>query len=199
MEKKGDAIPSGARTASKWSGMSKRPGIDLWLARTEIGREPIHRQWDALHRLMLETTGRKKELAHSHWDEFDLDEAVWMMPAGRSKNLRVRKIPLTSAALNVLRSLKRDARPADPRVFTALGQCLYEPPAFQQSMSRLGFAYRNVADLRKEAVRRMEKRLMKMSKADVDAFNGSSLTRRALEDALALPPRPDGPGADSAR
>ena len=184
MDKKDDAARSETRVESNWPGMAKRPALDRWLALTEMGREPIKKHTDALHRLILETTGRKKELANSQWDEFDFVEAVWTMPASRSKNGRVRKIPLSSASLKILRSLKVDANPADPRVFAPLGKWLYEEPAFHQSMSRLGFTYRNVAELRKEAVRRMENRLVKMSKADVDAFNGGTLTRRALVEAM---------------
>ena len=197
MDKKEDATRPVTRVASQWSGMSKRPGIDLWLARTQIERAPIQKQCDALHRLILETAVRKNELANSEWSEFDLVEAVWTMPASRSKNGVVRKIPLTSAARKILRSLKGDGNPTDSRVFAALGKHLYEAPAFHQSMSRLGFAYRSVAELRQEAVRRMKKRLVKISKADVDAFGEQRfLNLTGIDGGGAA--AADGPGAHSA-
>ncbi len=52
---------------------------------------------------------RPGELRGATWTEFDLDAAVWTIPAGRAKMRRAHKIPLSRQALAVLQELKEIA------------------------------------------------------------------------------------------
>ena len=49
---------------------------------------------------------RRGELRHAEWREFDLDNAVWTIPAARTKMRREHRVPLPSEAVAILRDLK---------------------------------------------------------------------------------------------
>ncbi len=55
----------------------------------------------------LLTGKRRGELAGLTWNELDLEEGFWTLPASRSKNVREHKMPLPSLAVRVLKSLPR--------------------------------------------------------------------------------------------
>ncbi len=55
--------------------------------------------------LLILTATRTSEVLKAQWSEFDLDNALWSIPAERMKAKRDHRIPLTSEALSVLGSL----------------------------------------------------------------------------------------------
>jgi integrase len=57
-------------------------------------------------RLMALTFVRTKELIEAPWSEFDLDNAVWMIPAERMKADAEHVVPLSAQALAILRELQ---------------------------------------------------------------------------------------------
>ncbi len=59
----------------------------------------------ALH-LLLITMVRKSELIEARWDEFDLDAALWNIPAERMKKDRPHRVFLSRQALELLRELR---------------------------------------------------------------------------------------------
>jgi integrase len=59
-------------------------------------------------RLLALTLQRRNEVAHAKWEEFDLEAGVWVLPAARAKNNREHRIPLSAAALTLLRARKQD-------------------------------------------------------------------------------------------
>jgi len=70
----------------------------------------------ALEFLIL-TAARSGEVRGATWDEIDLDNAVWTIPAARMKGGHEHRVPLTDDALDLLRSLPRMA--GSPYVFFA--------------------------------------------------------------------------------
>lgn len=58
-------------------------------------------------KLLLVLAVRKMELMGARWEEFDLDAAVWYLPAERTKTSVAVDIPLPSPAVEWLRDLKR--------------------------------------------------------------------------------------------
>jgi integrase len=56
-------------------------------------------------RLLLMTAVRPGELRAARWSEFDLDRAVWSIPADRMKMRRPHVVPLPEQAVTVLRDL----------------------------------------------------------------------------------------------
>lgn len=49
---------------------------------------------------------RPGELRHAYWSEFDLDEGMWRIPAGRMKMRREHLVPLSRQAVAILRKLE---------------------------------------------------------------------------------------------
>lgn len=58
-------------------------------------------------KLLLLLAVRKQELTAARWKEFDLDQAIWRLPAERTKNEMAVDIPLSDSALACLRELRR--------------------------------------------------------------------------------------------
>ena len=56
--------------------------------------------------LIILTAARTSEAIESRWSEFDLEAAVWTVPASRMKAAREHRVPLSRPALKVLRDLK---------------------------------------------------------------------------------------------
>lgn len=61
------------------------------------------------------TASRTAEVTEATWDEIDLVNAVWAIPEGRTKQGREHRVPLSDRALEILRSLPREAD--NPHVF----------------------------------------------------------------------------------
>jgi integrase len=57
-------------------------------------------------RLMAYVFVRPGELRHADWKEFELDAAIWSIPAGRMKMRRPHRVPLARQPLAVLRELQ---------------------------------------------------------------------------------------------
>lgn len=53
------------------------------------------------------TAVRTNEALQAEWSEFDLDTAIWTIPAARMKAARQHRVPLSSAAIQLLRSQPR--------------------------------------------------------------------------------------------
>ncbi|HHA2320342.1 TPA: tyrosine-type recombinase/integrase [Enterobacter ludwigii] len=57
-------------------------------------------------RLLILTGVRTGELRGAFWSEFDLDKAVWEIPAERMKMKRLHLVPLSTQALEIVQQLK---------------------------------------------------------------------------------------------
>jgi integrase len=57
-------------------------------------------------RLLWFTLARPTEVLEARWDEFDLDSAIWTIPAGRMKMRRSHTFPLPAQAIELLRVLQ---------------------------------------------------------------------------------------------
>ena len=72
------------------------------------------RERDALAAVALElcilTATRSGELLGMRWDEIDLQNAVWNLPAGRMKAGRPHRVPLSTRAVAILRKLEKSKR-----------------------------------------------------------------------------------------
>jgi integrase len=57
--------------------------------------------------MLLLTMVRKGELVRSRWQEFDLDAAIWDVPAERMKMRRPHRVYLSTQAVSILRDIKK--------------------------------------------------------------------------------------------
>src|SRR5262245_4548984 len=64
------------------------------------------------------TAARSGEVLGARWDEFDLDRAIWTIPAIRMKAGREHRVPMSKRALKIVKAL-HEARESD---FVFLGQ-----------------------------------------------------------------------------
>jgi integrase len=60
-----------------------------------------------LVRLLMLTGARRDEVAGMEWAELDLDARAWTLPAARTKNKREHVVPLSDAALEIIKGLPR--------------------------------------------------------------------------------------------
>jgi integrase len=68
-------------------------------------------------RLILLTGARRGEAMNARWDQLDLENAIWTKPAATTKQRRLHRVPLSHAAVELLRRI-RAGLPADcPWVF----------------------------------------------------------------------------------
>ncbi len=67
----------------------------------------VHPATKAALQLMAILTPRPGELRVAEWPEFDLDNAVWTIPAAHTKMRREHRIPLPPQAVAILRDLHR--------------------------------------------------------------------------------------------
>jgi integrase len=72
--------------------------------------------------LLLLTMARKGELVRSRWSEFDLDAAIWDVPAERMKMRRPHRVYLSTQAVSILRDVLKytGTRGPDDYVFPSI-------------------------------------------------------------------------------
>jgi integrase len=83
-------------------------------------------------RLLMLTGQRRDEVGALSWTELDLESALWTLPASRSKNRREHTIPLSLAAIEILRTLPRFER--SPFIFSS---GMNPPSGFGKAKERL--------------------------------------------------------------
>jgi integrase len=74
----------------------------VWLAAEKIGWP-----FGQVIKLLILTGARRDEIAGLRWSELDFAARLWRLPAARSKNKRANEVPLSDAALDIIRSLPR--------------------------------------------------------------------------------------------
>ena len=57
-------------------------------------------------RLLLLTGARRGEVMAATWDQFDLEKAIWIKPSAHTKQKKEHRVPLSAAALHLLRQLR---------------------------------------------------------------------------------------------
>jgi integrase len=96
--------------------------------------------WAAL-RLAPHVFVRPGELRHAEWTEFDLEAAVWSIPAGKMKMRRPHRVPLSHQSLAIIRDLKAitgNGRWLFPSVRTVLRPI--SENTLNAALRRLGYA-----------------------------------------------------------
>ena len=70
--------------------------------------------------LLILTATRTSEVINATWDEFDLREKIWVVPASRMKAGKEHRVPLSERVLDILSSLPREED--NPHVFVGARQ-----------------------------------------------------------------------------
>jgi integrase len=108
----------------------ENPGVETSRDRV-LSEQEIKKLWKAaahekapvfdVFRIAFLTAQRRGEVLGMEWDEVDLKNAWWTIPASRSKNRLAHRVPLCEDALVILRDRKKldtsAPRPRDPSAF----------------------------------------------------------------------------------
>ena len=99
----GEAIDGALpRLASKGRNYRALPFSEVPAAMDTVGAYPASVAASACLRFVILTACRSGEARGATWDEFDMSEKLWRIPASRMKANREHRIPLSPAALAVL-------------------------------------------------------------------------------------------------
>jgi integrase len=80
---------------------------DQELAAVWHAAEKIGYPYGPLFRMLVLTGQREREVADAPWQEFDLDNGIWTIPASRMKGKRVHEVPIAAALGELLKGLPR--------------------------------------------------------------------------------------------
>ena len=95
-------------------------GRERFLEPEEIGRLmkalAKHPDREAANAIMLDllTGARRGELLRATWDQFDLAKGVWIKPSAHTKSNRTHRVPLSGAAVELLKAIKADSTGKGP-------------------------------------------------------------------------------------
>jgi len=146
------------------------------LTRLKNVRRPINIQWPRLVRLALETGARLQEIVNMEWSEIDINRKLWTLPGIRTKSRKTRAIPLSKAAVRILKALLLVADPHKPRVFHMMGMPHTVSDKFRDYTKSAGLVDFHFHDLRHEAITRMVLYKRKLSVFEIMSIVGHSST-----------------------
>jgi integrase len=86
-----------------------------WLSNV-LNEHKNQRMADVIRLLML-TGARRGDVLNATWDQFDLDRAAWTKPAATTKQRKLHRTPLSSAAVQLLRTIRARTPEKCPWVF----------------------------------------------------------------------------------
>jgi integrase len=87
-------------------------------------------------RFLVLTAARTGEVVGATWDEIDFNNKVWTLPPARMKSGREHKVPLSDAAIDLLRGALREAN--NSYVFIGQNKPMLSPNAMMAVLRRLG-------------------------------------------------------------
>ena len=123
-----EVLRKGFNLAIRWGWRAENPASGVHRNHEEkraryLSRDEIVRLTDALAahpnrtsanaiRLMVLTGARRGEVLGARWDMFDLEVGIWVKPSSHTKQRLERRVPLSAAALELLRAMRRRTQAA---------------------------------------------------------------------------------------
>lgn len=117
-----EVLRKGFNLAIRWGWRAETPASGVHRNHEEkraryLSRDEIVRLTDALAahpnrtsanaiRLMVLTGARRGEVLGARWDMFDLEVGIWVKPSSHTKQRLERRVPLSAAALELLRAMR---------------------------------------------------------------------------------------------
>ncbi len=105
-----------AETAGKRVGHAAPPWREVPAIMASLRQKPEIVSALAL-RFSILCAARSMEVRGLMWAEIDLEEQVWSLPAARSKNGKIHKVPLNTEAVEILNAMLARKLPDNDRVF----------------------------------------------------------------------------------
>jgi integrase len=89
-------------------------------------------------RFLILTVARSGEVRGAEWSEIDFEQAIWTIPASRMKAKRQHRVPLSRAALQLLRDVRsRPAPSPTPLIFSNLKGGVLSDMSLTAAMRRM--------------------------------------------------------------
>lgn len=152
-ENQRDRVLSEAEIKSFWE---KLDGTDM------------HKNTRNAYKLMLLTGQRIGEVLSSRWQDMDLDNGWWVIPAEKAKNKLQHRVPLSPMAMDVIKDIKQYAPKNDDKEKAAASDYLFPSPrkgqhidvtatahALKRNQAKIGIATFKPHDLRRTAASHM--------------------------------------------
>lgn len=130
--------------------------------------------WLCLVHLALETGARLQEVLGVKHSEVDLESAVWVLPAERTKSKEEREIPLSRRAVAIFKLLSQDAQSCSTRFLHRLGSPPSVSCGFRRYAQRAGLEDFRFHDLRHDSISRMILYKRKLDPYEIMKFVGHS-------------------------
>jgi integrase len=83
-----------------------KTALPAFLANLRGNKARLYPQTIAAIQLLLHTFVRTGELIGARWDEFDLEQAQWLIPASRMKMKRAHVVPLSRQVIDIIEGLR---------------------------------------------------------------------------------------------
>lgn len=111
-------------------------------------------------KLQLVTAQRKGEVISAEWEEFDLINGWWTIPAHKSKNGNLHRVPLSELALNLLQEIKMHSSSSKWLFASSNSNNHFAPEAVNKAVKRNTEKFKDVKhftphDLRRTAASHM--------------------------------------------
>lgn len=90
--------------------------------------------WRASMKLLVLTGQRREEVFNADRAEFDLERALWVIPADKAKNGVEHLVPLSAAAVELLKAIPVDKE--SPKLFPAAGNPKTGPSGISKAVKR---------------------------------------------------------------
>ena len=97
-------IKSPTKAVSRSRVLNDQELAKIWQASFEVGAP-----FGSIVRLLLTTGQRRSEVGSLRWENIDMDEALWTLPAEHNKSGRIHSVPLTKIALAELKSVSKSS------------------------------------------------------------------------------------------
>jgi integrase len=155
-----DLTDAGGREKPRSRNLTREELADLFKAMRNT--PTLGRENELAFKILLATCVRKSELVMARWEEFDLDEGVWCLPAERTKTESGIKIPLAAPVVEWFRELKVFAAKSDcvlpkRRIAKRSSKPHISPDTLNVALGRVGhsLAHFTIHDLRRTARSRL--------------------------------------------
>lgn len=141
-----------------WAGRRKRRleegELESLFAAADQGYE--HKEeWKLLIEFALATAARSQEILKAKWEDVNLPGRAWNIPPENVKTSTFRQVPLSKAAISILKKMQKFQNSEDPRIFRMWRDSATISKGFRRLTARAKVLNFRFHDLRHEAVSRI--------------------------------------------
>jgi integrase len=124
-----------------------------------ITRGRSHKEaWTSVITFALDTSARMQEILLARWSDIDEANRLWSIPKEHTKTSKARKVPLTLASLECIKTMRKSRDPKSERIFHQWAPRGGLSKAWKRLVARAKIKDLHYHDLRHEATSRLFER-----------------------------------------